>query len=235
MWKPQLDVVGRMYPTIAYDIKGHGQSDVGDGQYSIEAHVDDLFALLDHLKVSKTVIVGISMGGYITLRALERNPERFRGVVLCDTRSEGDSNEAKIKRFAGIQQVKRSGAAEFGAAFVKAAFAPETFRTKPEVIESIQKIISATPALSIAGSLLALAARTDTTASLSNIKLPTMILVGEFDALTPPAASRAMHERIPGSELHIVPQAAHMSNLENSEFFNEKLLYFLKRISAESA
>jgi pimeloyl-ACP methyl ester carboxylesterase len=102
-------------------------------------------------------------------------------------------------------------------------------------VAHIQQIISTTPPLSIAGNLLALAARTDTTASLAAIKLPTLILVGEFDTTTPPAASQAMHERITGSELYLVPQAAHMSNLENPDFFNEKLLYFLKRVSTGGA
>jgi len=231
MWKPQLEVVGQKYRAIAYDIRGHGLSYVGEGQYTIEGHVDDLIAVLDTLKISKAVIVGLSMGGYITLRALERNPERFRATVLCDTRSEADSNEAKLKRFAAIAAVNKFGSEKFADDFVKVVFASESFKTKPEVTESIRKTIQETPELSIVGTLLALASRTDTTPSLSNIKVPTLILVGEHDVTTPPAAAQAMNERIPGSELHIVPQAAHMSNLENPDTFNEKLLLFLKRVS----
>jgi len=231
MWTPQLDVVGTKYRAIAYDIRGHGDSFVGDGQFTMEGHVDDLIGLMDHLKIHKAVIVGLSMGGYITLRALERNPERFRAAVLCDTRSEADSNEGKLKRAAGVVSVKEHGSEVFAEAFVKAVFAPESFKTKPEAVESIKQTIKQTTPLSIAGTLIALAARTDTTASLSSIKIPTLILVGEHDATTPPAASQAMHERIPGSELHLIPQAAHMSNIENTDFFNEKLLIFLKRVA----
>jgi 3-oxoadipate enol-lactonase len=231
MWKPQLDAVGRSYRTIAYDIRGHGLSDIGDGQYSIESHVDDLFGLIDHLNLGKVVIVGLSMGGYITLRALEREQNRFLATVLCDTRADADSNEGKIRRFASVAAVKKSGSAAFAENFVKAVFAPGTFSANPAAIAAIRTIIERTPPLSIAGTQIALASRTDTTGSLSSIRIPTLILVGEQDVTTPPEASRFMHERIPGSELHIVPTAAHMSNLENTGEFNGHLLAFLQRVA----
>ena len=233
MWSGQLETVGRSYRAIAYDLRGHGKSALADGQYMIEGHVEDLFTLMDHLSVQKTVIVGLSMGGYITLRALEREPDRFLGAVLCDTRSEADSNEGKLKRFAGMKLAKTKGSTAFADGFVPSLFAPENQKSRQKEREEIHRIVSQTSPLSIAGTLIALAARTDTTVSLPAIKVPTLIMVGEADQLTPPAASEAMHERIPGSELFIVPGAAHLSNLENPEFFNEKLLGFLKRISGK--
>ncbi len=219
------------YRAVAYDARGHGQSDVGDAQYTIELHVDDLIALLDHLKIEKAVLVGLSMGGYIALRALERNPERVRAAVLCDTRSEADSNEARLKRAAGIANVKKNGAAVFAAEFVKGVFTAETLKIKPEVVDQIRNTIARMSPLAITGTLLALAARTDTTESLSRIKVPSMILVGEHDTITPLSAAQAMHERIPNAELHVIPRSAHMSSLENPEVFNEKLLSFLRRVS----
>jgi 3-oxoadipate enol-lactonase len=229
MWTPQLGPVGQLHRTIAYDIRGHGMSDIGDGQYTIDGHVDDLFAFLDLLSIRECVVVGLSMGGYITLRALEREPARFKGAVLCDTKSEADTDEAKVKRFETMKAVKRGGSVEFAEGFARAVFWEETFVSKPEVVTSIKRVIGRTPPLAIAGTLLALAARTDTTPSLGSISVPTLILVGEHDAVTPPAASRAMHERIPGSHLHLIPEAGHMSNLENPAAFNEQLLAFLKR------
>ncbi len=229
MWTPQLGPVGQSHRAIAYDIRGHGMSDVGDGQYTIDGHVDDLFAFLDLLSIGECIAVGLSMGGYITLRALERDPGRFKGAVLCDTKSEADTDEAKIKRFETMKAVKRGGSVEFAEAFAHAVFWEGTFTSKPEVVASIKRVIGRTPPLSIAGTLLALASRTDTTPSLNSIAVPTLILVGEHDAVTPPAASRAMHERIPGSQLYVIPASGHMSNIENPEAFNEKLLAFLKR------
>ncbi len=232
MWQQQLDVVGKEFRAIAYDIKGHGKSYIGEAQFTIEHHVDDLMGLLDHLKIPKAVIVGLSMGGYVTLRALERHPDRFMGAVLCDTKSEADSDEGKLKRFDAMTAVRKHGSDVFAEGFVKNVFAPETFSTNPQAVSLIKNIIKRTPVLSIAGTLLALASRTDTTSSLSRISIPALILVGEKDVTTPPAQSEAMHKLIPGSELHIIPGAAHMSNLENPEEFNKHLVTFLRRVAA---
>jgi len=229
MWQSQITAVSRTFRAIAYDVRGLGGSSVGDGQYTIEGHVDDLIGLLDHLAIPKAVIIGLSMGGYIALRALERNPERWSGAVLCNTRSEADTDEGRIGRAAAIRMVKKSGSKVFADDFVHKVFAPASVTRVPDAMEMITGVIARTPPLAIAGTLLALAARTDTTASLSRINIPTLIMVGEHDMTTPPEASRAMHERIPGSELHIVPLAAHMSPLENPEFVNTHLLEFLRR------
>ncbi len=231
MWLEQLKALRGFCRAMAYDIKGHGMSDIGDGQYSVEGHVDDLIAFLDTLRVSRAALVGLSMGGYIALRALERHPERFLAAVLCDTRSEADSNEARLRRFAGMKAVKREGSAAFADAFVRAIFAEKSFTRMPETVARIHEIITSTPPLSIAGTLLALASRTDTTPSLGNIRVPTLIMVGEHDSVTPVEASRAIHERIAGSEFAVIPDAAHMSNLENPEAFNEKLVAFLMRVA----
>lgn len=233
MWKGQLEVVSKVHRALAYDIRGHGQSFVGDGQYTIEGHVEDLIGLLDHLAISRTVIVGLSMGGYITLRALERNPERFLAAVLCDTRSEADTNEGKIKRAQSMKSVKENGSEAFADEFVKAIFAPETFGTNPDAVAMIQTVIARTPPLSIAGTLLALASRTDTTPGLPDIHIPALILVGEFDSITPLSSARVLHQAIPGSDLHVIPSAAHMSNIENPDVFNEQLLIFLRKVSQQ--
>lgn len=230
MWRPQLDAVSKTHRAIAYDLRGHGMSFVGDGQFTIEGHVNDLLGLLDSLNISRCVVAGLSMGGYIALRALERNPERFSAAVLCDTRSEADGNEGKLKRFSAVANVKKNGSIEFAKGFVQVAFAPQSFATRAEAIQRITKTIEHTPPLSIAGTQLALASRTDTTGSLANIAVPTLILVGENDTITPPTASQAMHEKIPGSKLHIIPNAGHVSNLENPEEFNRHLLVFLKQV-----
>jgi len=231
MWRPQMEAVAAAgFRGIAYDVRGHGLSDVGDGQYTIESHVDDLLALMDHLKLARTIVAGLSMGGYITLRALEREPARFAGVVLCDTRSEPDTDEARVRRAASVKAVKAEGSAAYADGYVRQMFAPSTFTGNPSVVETIRSIIAGTPPLSIAGTLLALAARTDTTRSLAAVAIPALILVGDQDTVTPLSSAQALHAGIRGSELHVVPGAAHMSNMENPAFFNEKLVTFLRRI-----
>jgi 3-oxoadipate enol-lactonase len=230
MWTPQVSALGQRHRVITYDVRGHGKSPAGDGLYTIELFVDDLIGLLDHLKIEKVIVCGLSMGGYIVLRAMERNPERFRALVLCDTQSGADSNEAKLKRAAAMKTVTQQGVEAYAQGFVKAVIAPETFTANPEAVEKIKTIILDNPPLGVRGALLALAARTDTTVSLSKIEVPTLILVGEHDAVTPPSAAEAMREKIRDSKLHVIPHAAHMSNLENPGEFNARLLAFLSRL-----
>ncbi|MBI3194748.1 MAG: alpha/beta fold hydrolase [Ignavibacteriae bacterium] len=230
MWKPQIEALKEKYFLISYDVRGHGKSEVGDGQYTIELFVDDLIDLLDALKLRQIVLVGLSMGGYIALRTIERHPERICALVLCDTKSEADTNENKIKRASQIKIIKAKGLKTFSEGFLKAVFDEQTFSTNPEAINLIRKIINTNPPNGVCGTLIALAARTDTTESLPKIHVPTLILVGEHDALTLPSSAQAMKEKIPNSELHIIPNAAHMSNLENPELFNQYLTSFLTKL-----
>lgn len=237
MWKGQTHVLqdNNNLRIITYDLRGHGQSDVGDGQYTIELFADDLIALLDHLKIAKTILCGFSMGGYIALRAVERNPDRFSALVLCDTMSAADSNEAKTRRANSIKLVKNEGVGQFTEGFLKAVFAPQTFDSNPDIVNKIRRTILSNSPLGICGALLAMAGRTETTEALSKINIPTLILVGEYDAITPPSAAKNMHDRIPNSKLHVLDNAAHMSNLENPKVFNEQLMEFLAEVGAGSS
>jgi len=229
MWEPQMNVMPNNIYAVSYDVRGHGASDLGDGQYTIELFVDDLIALLDHLFIEKAILCGLSMGGYIALRTFERHPDRVRGLILCDTKSEPDTDAAKIKRTAAMKTVKSAGVHTFAEDFVKTIFWEKTFETNPSVIAFIKQTICVNSPRGICGTLIALASRTSTTAAVSLINIPTCIIVGEHDKLTPPSDAQMMRKIIPGSELHILPNAAHMSNLENTQEFNQRLLSFLKK------
>ena len=231
MWGPQLRALSAVYRVISYDVRGHGASDVGDGQYSLELFVDDLLGILESLNLKQAVLCGLSMGGYIALRMAERNPERVKALVLCDTKSEADGNEAKLKRAASVLAVKKNGSVAFAQEFVKAVLTEETLQSRPELVRSVAALIAGNTPLGIAGALLAMVSRTDTTPALPYLSFPALILVGEQDKLTPPSAAEAMRKALPHAELHVIPQAAHLSNLENPEVFNEKLLAFLKNLS----
>ncbi len=227
MWGPQLKALPHRYRAVAYDVRGHGDSEVGHGQYTVELFVDDLIGLLDHLAVDRAVVCGLSRGGYIALRAVERHPERFRGLVLCDTRSEADTDEARVKRAGTIAAVRSRGVPAFADEFVKLVLAPRTLTANAPVVQKVKDMITANDPLGICGTLLALAARTDTTPALPAMNLPALVLVGEHDTLTPPTDAQAMARAVPDAALHVIPDAAHMSNLENPAAFNEHLLGFL--------
>src|SRR5260370_36295676 len=141
MWEVQVELLKTDHRVMTYDLRGHGKSDAGDGQYLLEFFVDDLIGLLDHLELEKVTLCGLSMGGYIALRAIERNPERVKALILCDTRSEADSNEAKLKRAASIKTVKKEGVNTFAEGFLKAVFAPQSPQIHPEAVNDIREII----------------------------------------------------------------------------------------------
>ncbi len=108
MWDPQVQALSKTFRVIAYDVRGHGASDAADGPASIDLFVDDLIGILDSLRLDRVAICGLSMGGYIALRAAERHPDRFSALILCDTKSTADTEEGKKKRILTAEIVKNS-------------------------------------------------------------------------------------------------------------------------------
>ncbi len=227
MWEEQAALLSADHFVVAFDIRGHGGSDGGSGQYLIEFFVDDLIALMDHLGLSTSCLCGLSMGGYTALRAMEREPARFSGLVLCDTKSTTDTNAAKLNRANQIKTILAGKKKEFAEAQVKALFAPESFDRNKDSVERIKKIIESTPDAALIGALIALAARMDMTDSLANIAVPTLIIVGEKDKVTPVTDSEFMQRKIRNSALQVIEGAGHLSNLENAAQFNSALKNFM--------
>jgi pimeloyl-ACP methyl ester carboxylesterase len=230
MWEPQIAALSERHQVIAYDHRGFGASDAGDGQTTMETLVDDLFAVLDDLGLDRVIACGLSMGGYVLLRALERAPDRFRAVVLADTRSTADDDAGRLGRANSIRDVKANGVPAFAEAFSAKLVGPTTLAQKSDVRARVADLIHANGQLGICGGLLALGLRTDTTAALAKLQVPALIVVGEEDALTPLAHSRQMNERAPGSRIVVISKAGHLSNLEDPDAFNRALLDFLSGV-----
>ena len=229
MWENQINILKEKYFCVAYDVRGLGESYVGDGQYTMEAYVNDLFSIINELKLKGPILCGLSMGGYIALRSVERSMETFKGLILCDTKSEADDDAAKLKRAAGINQINTEGLIKFVEAFVTNCFAEETPKEQEKMfLLTLFKAYKHDP-IGVKGAFIAIMSRTDTTSFLHKINIPTLVLCGSFDKLTPPTVMRAMSEKIPRSEFAIIPRAGHMSPLENPECVNDLILGFLKR------
>src|SRR5688572_26812997 len=224
MWRPQIDVLEKGFRVVCWDARGHGRSGGGGAAIAFEWFVDDLLAVLDRLGIDRAVLVGLSMGGYTALRFAEREPSRVRALVLADTKSAADGNEAKVKRAAGARKALAEGSRAFADGFLATAFAPGA---GPRTVAAARKVIAAMDPRAIAAALVALAGRTDTTESLPKIRVPTLVIVGEKDALTPPADSRALAAAIPGARLVEIPGAGHFSNLQAPAAFNDALRGFL--------
>lgn len=230
MWKTQIEEFSKNYYCIAYDIRGLGQSPAGNGQFTMESFVDDLEKIVDELKLNKPILCGLSMGGYISLRALERMPDKFSAVILCDTKSEADNNEGKLKRAAGIKRINDEGLAPFAKDFITNCFGDYFKQNKKEELEEIIAASSRFDPVGVKGSLLAMLGRTDTTANLEKINVPTLLICGEEDKLTPPAVMKEMQKKINNAEYVEIKKAGHMTPIENPEEVNNAIKNFVNII-----
>lgn len=232
MWEAQREGVGAIYRLICPDLRGHGLSAAPDGIYLIEDMAADVVELLDHLRITERIVVGgLSMGGYVALAIAARYPERLRGLVLMDTRAGADSPEAAKAREELAQKVLAAGSAEPAVlAMMPRLWSPATRTRRPDLIARFEARMFRTPARAVAGALRGMAARPDRTADLPGMQMPTLVVVGSDDVITPPAEARAMAEAIPNARLIEVPDAGHLAPLENPGQVNAALLQFLDAV-----
>jgi len=230
MWKAQLDVLSEKYFCVTYDIRGLGESPVGDGQFTMESFVDELEIIMNELKLEKPILCGLSMGGYIGLRALEKFENKFSAVVLCDTRADADGNEGKLKRAGAIKRINKEGLEPFTKDFISNCYGEHYKQNKKEDFEKRIAKSSAFDPVGVKGSLLAMLGRNDTTDYLNKIKIPALVICGEFDALTPPAVMKTLADKINGAEFVVIKNCGHMSPIENPEEVNKAIVGFLKKL-----
>ncbi len=227
MWDAQVRALSGSYQVVRFDARGFGGTPPGDGLLTMERIADDAAALLDQLGLSRATVCGLSMGGYAALAFVRRHPDRLKALVLADTRTAPDSVEGRRSRAAQAEKVRREGPAAIADAFLKNALGATTQAERPEVIARVKEMILAAPARGIVDALAGLAARADSAATLREIRVPTLVVCGAEDALTPVADAEAIHRGVPGSTLVILRGAGHLASLEDPAAFNRALLDFL--------
>ena len=235
MWDSQMDVLKEHYRVIAYDIRGHGNSDAGKEHFSIDLFVKDLIGMMDHLLIDRAVLCGLSLGGYIALTAIDKYPERFDALILSDTQCIADSPEMKGKRMKAIAGIQENGVATYVEESIKHLFAPASFTTNKSAVNAVRGMMEKTAAASLCSTLKALSERNETCDTLEKIAVPVLILVGKEDTVTPPAAAAFMHEKIQGSFLYTIEHAGHVANMENPSEFNKQLIQFADRFAKTAA
>ena len=234
MWDMQVAALKENYRVIAYDIRGHGDSDPGIDEFFIELFVIDLLRLMEKLRIEKSVLCGLSLGGYIALNAVLKHPDRFDGLILNDTQCIADTPEIKENRCQAIIRIMKNGVEQYTDEIIKNLFAAESFTKMKNVIAEVKEMIISTPKQSLCNTLHALAERKETCTQLPEINIPVLIMVGKEDKITPIAAAQQMHEKILNSKLEIIQQAGHLSNLENPTAFNTHLVKFLELVGKKS-
>lgn len=220
MWAAQETALSPQFRIITIDLRGHGESDAPLWHYTLDQAADDVRALLDRLSIQQALFVGLSMGGYILFAFYRRYAERVKGLVLADTKAQADQPEGKEARFQMAQTAYKKGPSAIADLMLPKLLAPATIQTRPEIVQRVRAMIEGNQVSGIAGDLMAMAERPDAVPLLKQITCPTQIIVGELDHATPPADATLMAERIPGAQLSIIRDAAHLSNLEQPDAFN---------------
>jgi pimeloyl-ACP methyl ester carboxylesterase len=224
MWVRQIAALAPRCRVLAPDLRGFGETARGGAATGLDQMADDLAALLDHLAIERATVAGLSMGGYITFALWRRHRARIAGLILADTRAGADSAEAKQAREENARLVEGAGPSPLADQMLPKLLAPSA--TTP-VCDEVRGIIVNNDRAGVAAALRAMAARPDSTPLLSAIDVPTLVVVGSEDALTPPKEAHLLHDGIAGSRLVEIPGAGHLSNMENPEVFNNALAEFL--------
>ena len=226
MWREQIEALSSKHRVITADLRGHGETEV-TASATMEEMADDVAALLDALDVERAIVGGLSMGGYVALAFARKYPARLRALILADTRPQADTDEARSNREKMAERALKEGMATIAEMQLPKLLAPETRARKPEAVSRVREMIVATKPEGAATALRGMMVRRDQTDLLSQIKVPTLIIVGSEDELTPPHDAEAMHKAIKNSRLVNIANAGHVSNIENALQFNHALQEFL--------
>lgn len=229
-WRKQVEDLSAIANCIAIDIRGHGNTTLGHGFLSIDVFARDLIVFIEKLKLTNIILCGVSMGGYIALRAYELNSDLFCGLILSDTHAMADTNEIKQNRFDTVQAVLHYGRRPFAIGFIAKLFTPSSIDNNLPAIELIKSSIRRNGISTICSTLLALASRTDTQESLKRITVPSLLIRGAEDKITTYSQMEEMHKGIPKSIFVEIQDAGHLPNLEQPYEFNRIVSDFVKSI-----
>jgi 3-oxoadipate enol-lactonase len=232
MWLPQLAKVPQGWRFIAPDIRGFRGAgpafeDAQLANATMDDYAGDVLSLMDHLDLDRAAIAGLSMGGYVAMALAAQAPHRMSHVILADTRMTADTVEGRAARDTMKANLERSGPSAVADAMIPKLIGETTKAEQPELADAIRHLIQMNRAEGIAGAIDALKSRPDRTETLARVNVPALVICGAEDAITPVADSEAMARTIPGAKLEVIPQAGHMSNLEQPQAFNRALQAFL--------
>jgi len=229
MWVTQIRELSPNYRVIVPDLRGFGRSRGVSDTTTMEDFADDLLGLLDHLHVSEPIVLcGLSMGGYISFAFARKAADRLAGLVLCDTKATADSEEAAANRRQLADRVLTEGAVIVAEAMLPKLVALETKESRPQVVDAIRNVMLSSPPKAIAAAQRGMAGRPDVTAELGGISVPTLVIVGDQDVISPAEEMSQIAKAIPGARFVTIPDAGHMTPLENPKAFQAALSTFLQ-------
>lgn len=220
MWSGVARALSPRFHVFKPDLPGRGNSDA-PAPTSVEAHADFLESLLGQIE-GPVGLAGFSFGGYVALALMKRRPEKVRALALVDTRASADDDAGRAKRDETIAAVREQGVAPLVESMPAKLVSPESMG-RADLVERVRRIISRQRPETVEADLTAMRDRPDSNDFLPEISVPALVVVGERDALTPPADSEAMAAAIPNARLVVVPGAGHLTPMERPKAVAEAL------------
>jgi pimeloyl-ACP methyl ester carboxylesterase len=228
MWAPQVEALAGTYQVIVPDLRGFGAArDQAVEEAGMGLLAEDLARLLDDRGLDRVVLGGLSLGGYVALEFMRRHADRVSGLVLLDTKAATDGDQARDARLEMAERVLAEGVGFVPEVMLPRLLGATTREHRPELVEKVAALIRDQTPEGVAGAQRGMAARAATTDVLAAIKVPTLVVTGEEDAVTGPEVGRDLAAGIPGARFLLVEEAGHLVNLEQPEIVNEALLDFL--------
>ena len=226
-WRPIADRLATRYQVILPDLRGHGDSEAGQGPATMEKHASDLARVCDATEAGRAVFVGVSIGGYILFEFWRRSRQRVRALVLSDTRAQADTEEGRNNRLRAAEDVLQRGPEPFIDSMLPKLLGESTRQNRPDLVQAAKRMMMKMSAEDIAQVQRGMAARPDSVETLKTINVPTLLLVGSEDTLTPVGDAELMHQQIAGSQLRVIPRGGHYAAFEQSEATLPLLRQFL--------
>jgi 3-oxoadipate enol-lactonase len=229
MWQGEIMTLlsDERYRLVALDWRGFGESEITNTVSTVELFADDVAGLMDSLGIQQAVLCGLSMGGYAAFAFLRKYPQRISGLILADTRPSVDTPESQANRENVARIAETQGTGAIADLLLPRVLSEYTRLHHPEVEMRVRQMIESATSQGIAAASRGMAQRADSTDLLATIACPTLIIVGEQDALTPPGATQEFAAQIPGAQLFVITNAGHLSNLEQPEAFVQAVRGFL--------
>jgi 3-oxoadipate enol-lactonase len=229
-WNPIVPALSSRYHIIRPDLRGHGDSEVGEGPALMAKHAADLARVLDAAEVGKAMLVGCSIGGYILFEFWRRYRARVLALVICDSRPQPDSAEARANRLKSAADVLERGTEPFFESQIPRLMGRTTVSTRPDLVAGAHGMMRKMSAEDVSLVQRGMAERSDSVGDLKTINVPTLIVIGEEDILSTVADGELMRQQISGSELKIIPRAGHYSPYEQPGAVGPILRQFLDSV-----
>jgi pimeloyl-ACP methyl ester carboxylesterase len=226
-WSPVIPALESRYRLILPDLRGHGESEIGQGPAFMGKHAADIARIMDAAGVGKAAFIVCSIGGYIVFEFLRRFRSRVSAIALCDTRPQPDTVEARVNRLKSADSVLEQGTEQFLQAMIPKLLGQTTVSSRPDLVEGALRMMRKMSQEDISMVLRGMAKRADSVPDLKHINLPTLIVIGEEDLLSTASDGELMRQNIPGSRLKIIPKAGHYAPWERPEAVAPLLRQFL--------